>query len=86
MIPTFRRSAFAIFAPSFPGVMPLIGREREVVITDRGKANMFLRLVKHARIEPHGSVDYFTRLKRRHSKRIGRAGRKALDEVNRAER
>jgi len=70
----------------FPHVRALIEREGEVVITDRGRAIMVLRPVEEARVAPHGSVDYFARLKLRQPRSIGRAGRKALDEANRGER
>lgn len=70
----------------FPLVRALIEREGEVVITDRGKAILVLRPVEIVPTRPHGSVDYFARLRRLQPKPIGRAARRALDEANRADR
>ena len=70
----------------FPYVRRLLEREGEVIVTDRGRPVVVLRLYEHRAEAPGPVVDYFARLRKRMPKPMSRSARRALDEANRAER
>ncbi len=70
----------------FPEVRKLLEREGEVVVTDRGKPVVVLRNYDARSEGAIATVAYYERLRRRMPKRLSKAGQRALDEADRAER
>jgi antitoxin (DNA-binding transcriptional repressor) of toxin-antitoxin stability system len=70
----------------FPEVRKLLDQEGEVVVTDRGRPIVVLRVYDGEKRRPPASFDYLGRLRRRMKKPLSKAARSALDEANRAER
>lgn len=70
----------------FPYVRRLLEREGEVVVTDRGRPVVVLRLFEPRPAGKPRPIDYYARLKRRMPKPLSRTARTALDEDNRGER
>ena len=70
----------------FPYVRRLLERDGEVIVTDRGRPVVILRLYEQRAEQPAPPVDYFARLRKRMPRPLSRTARRALDEASRAER
>ena len=70
----------------FPEVRKLLEREGEIVVTDRGRPVVVLRNYDARATGKIPPVAYYARLRRRMPKALSKAGRRALDEADRAER
>lgn len=70
----------------FPKVRELLEREGEIVVTDRGRPVITLRMYEAKPKSAPPGVDYYARLRRRMPKPLSSAARRQLDEADRGER
>lgn len=70
----------------FPRVRRLLEQEGEIVVTDRGRPVIVLRLYQEPTARRGGSIDYYARLRRRMPRAVTAANRRKLDETARGER
>ncbi len=70
----------------FPKLKALVGRDGEVIVTDRGKPAFVLRPYAAPAKTSKKPVNYFARLKLHQPRPLSATKARALDEANRGER
>jgi antitoxin (DNA-binding transcriptional repressor) of toxin-antitoxin stability system len=86
MIHEMKTATIRELRTSFPKVRELLEREGEIVVTDRGRPVITLRMYDEGRKARPTTVDYYARLRRRMPKPLSAKARRKLDEADRAER